>query len=69
LRDTSSSDPLSVGAGVELYRLHDIFSEIQRTKVRLLPLVGQVKQEIVELSEKLASHALVRPQGWDDLCA
>jgi glutamyl-tRNA reductase len=69
LRDTSTSDPLSAGAGMELYRLHDIFSEIQHTKVRLLPLVAQVKQEIAELSEKLVSHALVRPQGWDDLCA
>lgn len=69
LRDTSSSDPLFVGAGVELHRLHDIFAEIQRTKVRLLPIVGQVKQEIAELSEKWAGHVLVRPQGWDDLCA
>lgn len=69
LRDTSSSDPLSVEQNVEVHLLHDIFTEIQKTKVRLHPIVEQVKQEIVVLSEKLASHALVRPQGWDDLCA
>lgn len=69
LRDTSSSDPLLADAGVQHHRLHDIFTEIQRTKVRLHPIVDQVKEEIVALSEKLASHALVRPQGWDDLCA
>ncbi len=69
LRDTSSSDPLQVAADVKLYRLHDIFAEIERTKLRLHPIVDQVKQEIACLSERLASHALVRPQGWDDLCA
>lgn len=69
LRDTSSSDPLFANAGHRHHRLHDIFTEIQRTKVRLHPIVDQVKEEIVALSEKLASHVLVRPQGWDDLCA
>ncbi|NJL24223.1 MAG: hypothetical protein HC902_02935 [Calothrix sp. SM1_5_4] len=67
LRDNSSED--AVCSPAPRYALKDIFSQIERTKARLIPVVNEIKEEIVSRSEKLAGHAQVRPQGWDDLCA
>ncbi|MGE0526573.1 MAG: hypothetical protein AB7G93_16700 [Bdellovibrionales bacterium] len=81
LRDTCASDPVNLSsnlssnsksarsAPVEIHGLSDVFNEIAQTKARLHPVVARVKAEIEARSLKLAAHAIVRPQGWDDLCA
>lgn len=66
LRDCSSVDPLAARRHVVL---QDIFAQIESTKVKLAPVVERVKAEIAALSDRLASEAHVRPQGWDDICA
>lgn len=67
LRDNSSEDRLELG--VPTVRLHDIFSEIEVTKRKLLPRLEAAQQAILECSRRAAAQAIVRPQGWDDLCA
>lgn len=70
LRDVSSSDPLKFnGNRTRSHVLSDVFSEIERTKALLMPIVDLVKSEILTRSEKIASQVHVRPQGWDDICA
>lgn len=67
LRDNSCTD--LIARECERHALKDIFRQIEQTRTRLLPVVEQVKSEIQELAGKAAAHAIVRPQGWDDLCA
>ena len=78
LRDNSAQDPIQIhqlpgGVDGELQSppvsLHAIFGDIQRTRVRLLPVVEKIKVEILALAAELATHEKLRPQGWDDLCA
>lgn len=64
LRDTSNSDPVD-GA----HPLHDIFAEIERNKIHLQPRLEAARREITGRSIKAADLSLVRPQGWDDICA
>lgn len=66
LRDTSSSDPLNFK---NRHVLGDVFSEIERTKSLLQPVVESVKSDILARSERVALQVHVRPQGWDDICA
>ncbi len=68
LRAESKQDPLTVQCK-RLHALGDIFNEIEQTKARLLPIIDQVKNEIAARGERLASEVVVRPQGWDDICA
>lgn len=65
LRDNSSDDRLEIPGS----RLHDIFSEIEKTKQRLLPRLEAAQEAIQECSRKAFALGIVRPQGWDDLCA
>lgn len=67
LRDTSCSDPLRLTGSQ--HRLKDIFTQIEQNKSRLQPLIHEVRGEIRLRSERLAEQTLIRPQGWDDLCA
>lgn len=67
LRETADSDPIRTQA--PRYPLSQIFSEIEQTKKRLAPVIANVKQDISTCSERLATQAIIRPQGWDDLCA
>ncbi len=68
LRDISSSDRI-VAPGADLHVLEEIFSQIESTKKRLEPVIALARAEIQTLSEKIASQAIIRPLGWDDLCA
>ncbi len=68
LRAESKHDPLTVKCE-RIQALGDIFADIEQTKARLLPIIGQVKSEIAARGERLASEVVVRPQGWDDICA
>ncbi|HMN67820.1 MAG TPA: hypothetical protein PKC28_04700 [Bdellovibrionales bacterium] len=64
LRDTSNTDPLKGAIG-----LQDIFAQIEQNKARLVPRIQAVHLEIGQRASALAGQALIRPQGWDDLCA
>lgn len=68
LRAESAADPIQL-SGVRVHALADVFQEIEQTKARLLPIVEQVKSEIQSRGERLAVQSLLRPQGWDDICA
>lgn len=68
LRAESASDPLTVACD-KIHALGDIFAEIEQTKSRLLPIIDQVKREILARGNRLAAQFVVRPQGWDDICA
>jgi glutamyl-tRNA reductase len=67
LRDTSSDDPLKTKAQTRV--LKDIFAQIEKTKSLLQPRLVEVRREVEERCEKVADHSVLRPQGWDDLCA
>lgn len=68
LRAESVIDPVTVACG-KMQVLNDIFCEIEQTKTRLLPIIDQVKCEISARGIRLAAQTMVRPQGWDDICA
>jgi glutamyl-tRNA reductase len=67
LRDNSNTDPLQLKT--EQHGLHDIFTQIEQTKTKLKPLIEQVKHKIYLCSQEANHQVLIRPQGWDDLCA
>jgi glutamyl-tRNA reductase len=67
LRDNSCADPLK-RAG-EHHGLRAIFNQIQESKAKLQPVIEKVRADIAVCAEKISAQALVRPQGWDDLCA
>lgn len=67
LRDNSCTD--KVIQATEQYGLKAIFKQIEENKTKLLPVVEKVRTEISALTTKICSQTLVRPQGWDDLCA
>lgn len=67
LRDNSREDRLEMN--VQTVRLHDIFSEIEVTKRKLMPRLEAAQKAILECSRRASAQAIVRPQGWDDLCA
>lgn len=69
LRDNSSLDRIKVAHGTKVHLLHDIFCEIEKLKADLAPRLEQVSAEITDRAKALASQSLLRPQGWDDLCA
>lgn len=69
LRETAESDPVSLPASTEAYRLGEIFQQIEKTRERLVPVVERVRSEIEIRSQKLERQGLLRPQGWDDLSA
>ncbi len=68
LRAESAADPLTVSCE-RVHALGDVFAEIEQTRARLLPIIDQVKREISARGERLAQQFVVRPQGWDDICA
>ncbi len=68
LRGESATDPLIVGDSPHC-GLAEIFAEIEKTKSRLIPLVQKVRGEIRARGERLTAKGLVRPMGWDDICA
>jgi len=67
LRDNSCTDRLQ--RDCEHHGLRAIFNQIEQNKTRLQPVIERVSTEIMNCAEKIATQALVRPQGWDDLCA
>ncbi len=67
LRDNSSTD--KVHCALENHGLKDIFLQIEQNKTRLIPLVEKVRAEIEVRALKVSAQAIVRPQGWDDICA
>jgi glutamyl-tRNA reductase len=67
LRDNSCSD--KIHSAFESHGLKDIFHQIEQNKARLVPLVERVRAEIQSRAVKLSATAIVRPQGWDDICA
>jgi glutamyl-tRNA reductase len=69
LRDNSALDPVNVAHGTKVHLLGDIFSEIEKTRAGLASRLERVRAEIAERAKTLASQSLLRPQGWDDLCA
>lgn len=76
LRDVATSDPVTIDATAaissknpEIFKLADIFTEIESNKKRLEPVIQAVHSEIQACADKVASSAIIRPNGWDDLCA
>lgn len=67
LRETADADPILLKT--EEHRLSRIFQEIEATKNRLQPVIAKVREDIRVCAEKFASQAIIRPLGWDDLCA
>jgi glutamyl-tRNA reductase len=67
LRDNSCSDPLK--RDCEHHGLRAIFNQIEESKTKLLPVIEKVRADIAVCADKISAQALVRPQGWDDLCA
>lgn len=67
LRETSASSQLR--ARRQVHGLHEIFAQIEATKSRLQPRLEEVRREIRTRAVRLAERSLLRPQGWDDLCA
>lgn len=67
LRDNSCSDKIQ--SAFDSVGLKDIFRQIEQNKARLVPLVEKVHAEIHLRALKLSAAAIVRPQGWDDICA
>lgn len=66
LRETSDRDQV---ACEQRHLLHEIFAEIANTKIRLQPRLEDVRREILDRAQKISERSLLRPQGWDDLCA
>ncbi len=66
LRDDSHTDLVHAG---QSFLLQDVFSQIQNTKLLLGPKLESVRLEILARSVKVAERFLLRPQGWDDICA
>ncbi len=69
LREDSNRDVICAPGPTELLTLHGIFNEIEQTKGRLQPRLEEVRREIRERSEKAAHRSVLRPLGWDDICA
>lgn len=67
LRETATSDELVLKT--ERHLLQEIFSSIEQNKSRLAPVIAQVRGAIEDCTRKFAAQAIIRPQGWDDLCA
>lgn len=67
LRDDSCTD--SLRRDCEHHGLKAIFNQIEENKSKLLPVIARVRADIVACTDKLIAQVLVRPQGWDDLCA
>ncbi len=67
LRDCATTD--SLPAQKNHHRLQDIFTQIEETKSRLKPVAEKVQHAIAQCTQELVKKALIRPQGWDDLCA
>ena len=65
LRDNSADDPIFAHA----ISLTHIFGQIEKTRIKLLPVIEQAKQEITQRARAASALEKVRPQGWDDLCA
>lgn len=66
LRCDSHTDLVQEGHS---FLLQDVFSQIQNTKSLLGPKLESVRLEILARSVKVAERFLLRPQGWDDICA
>jgi glutamyl-tRNA reductase len=72
LRDVATSDPIAghvKNLNTEIFKLADIFTEIESNKKRLEPVIQAVHSEIQACADKITSSAIIRPNGWDDLCA
>ncbi len=67
LRDNSCTD--AIEGTREHHGLKAIFDQIEANKHSLIPIVEKVRAEIVDCAKRVTAQALVRPQGWDDLCA
>lgn len=67
LRETDTEDPIQLDT--QIFALHEIFAEIEKTRLLLQPRLKEVHREIGERSAKAFEHTLLRPGGWDDLCA
>jgi len=52
-----------------LTTLTEIFRELEHAKSQSLPMVKKAQEEIYELSQRWLRKAIMRPQGWDDVCA
>ena len=66
LREDSHTDRVSDGPA---FLLQDVFTQIESTKSRLGPKLELVRREILARAIKATERSLLRPQGWDDLCA
>ncbi len=55
--------------GVEFYCLKDAFSQVDQGLKKRLKLARQAKRAIDQAAEVRFSRRLIRPFGWDDLCA
>ncbi len=50
-------------------KLHEVFSEVEKTKHENKKIKAQVLKEIEQLTQKRFESFDVRPFGWEDICA
>jgi glutamyl-tRNA reductase len=67
LRDDSILDRVTTNG--HCYRLQDIFTEIESGRSQAQEKVKQARQMIDSIVTKRFQSQVVRPFGWDDLCA
>jgi glutamyl-tRNA reductase len=67
LRDVSISDTVQTKA--RLYKLSDVFQEIEANRSVLDVKVETARQMITHLARERFQSLTIRPFGWDDLCA
>jgi glutamyl-tRNA reductase len=67
LRDDASIDLVACDA--PSFRLHDIFVEIEAGRTQAKEKVAAARHRIDQLVNKRFQSQVVRPFGWDDLCA
>src|SRR5690606_7531775 len=61
LRDNSCADPLNRAS--EHHGLKAIFNQIEKNKSSLIPVIDKVRAEISMCVDRVATQALIRPQG------
>lgn len=67
LRDDSNTDKIEIPG--TCFRLHDLFAEIQLGRIQAQQKVQQARTMIDAIVTKRFTSQLIRPFGWDDLCA
>lgn len=67
LRGESHEDPLNTK--LDLVSLKEFFSYLEENKQKISEQVAKAKKAILDFTKARAHSVVLRPFGWDDLCA